>query len=160
MINIIGTFNCKADAKGRVTIPSSLMSQLAPLLNDGFVIKHGRFSHCLELYPKSEYNRMMMQLKEKDQFDPDNVRTLRKFVEGAQLVNIDDSNRLQIPKALAEHALIKKEVKITSTINIIEIWDKESYDRANDINRDEFSSMLKTAFGKNDKSVSQSGTTQ
>ena len=154
MINIIGTFNCKADAKCRVTIPSSLKTQLVPLINDGFVIKHGRFSRCLELYPISEYNRMMKELKEKDLFDPENVRTLRKFVEGAQLVNIDESNRLQIPKVLAEFAGIKKEVVITATIDIIEIWDKEGYDAENDIGNDEYKVMLKTAFGKNDKPVS------
>ena len=154
MINIIGTYNCKADAKGRVTIPSGLKTQLVPLMNDGFVIKHGRFSRCLELYPVSEYNKMMAELKGKDLFDPENVRTLRKFVEGAQLVNIDDNNRLQIPKVLAAFAAIKKEVVITATIDIIEIWDKENYDAENDIENDEYKVMLKTAFGKNDKPVS------
>lgn len=154
MINIIGTYNCKADAKGRVTIPSGLKAQLVPLMNEGFVIKHGRFSRCLELYPVSEYNRMMAELKQKDLFDPENVRTLRKFVEGAQLVNIDDNNRLQIPKVLAAYAGVKKEVVITATIDIIEIWDKQAYDAENDIGNDEYKVMLKTAFGKNDKPVS------
>lgn len=153
MINIIGTFNCKADAKGRVTIPSSLKDQLLPIMDEGFVLKYGRFSKCLELHPRSQYNAMMMRLKEKDQFDPVNVMALRKFVEGAQLVKIDDSNRIQIPKDLAVYSGITKEVVVTATIDIIEIWDKAQYDEVNNIEPEKYGKILKSAFGQNDKQV-------
>ena len=32
MINLIGTYECKADAKGRVMLPSALKKQLASIL--------------------------------------------------------------------------------------------------------------------------------
>ena len=154
MINIIGTYNCKADAKCRVSIPSGLKDQLIPLLDDGFVLKYGRFSRCLELYPKARYNEMMLGLREKDQFDPENVNALRKFVEGAQIVKIDGSNRLQIPKDLAVYAGIGKEVVLTATIDIIEVWDRVSYDEVNNMKPEQYSKMLKSAFGINDKPIS------
>jgi len=39
VINLIGTYECKADAKGRVMFSSALKKQLQPIINDGFVIK-------------------------------------------------------------------------------------------------------------------------
>ncbi|HBY66814.1 MAG TPA: division/cell wall cluster transcriptional repressor MraZ, partial [Flavobacteriaceae bacterium] len=31
MLNLIGTYECKADSKGRVMMPSALKKQLAPV---------------------------------------------------------------------------------------------------------------------------------
>ena len=54
MINIIGTYECKADAKGRVMFPAALKKQLKNVMGDGFVIKRSVFNKCLEIhmYPK------------------------------------------------------------------------------------------------------------
>ena len=49
---IIGTYECKVDAKGRVMLPSPLKKQLATSLQDGFVLKRSVFQPCLELYPE------------------------------------------------------------------------------------------------------------
>ena len=59
MLHIIGQYDCKADAKGRVTLPVSLKSQLLPILEKGFVIKRSVFQNCLELYPKEAYDELM-----------------------------------------------------------------------------------------------------
>jgi hypothetical protein len=34
---LIGTYECKADAKGRMMLPAALKKQLDPILQDGFV---------------------------------------------------------------------------------------------------------------------------
>ena len=39
MANLIGTYECKADAKGRIMFPSSLKKQLQKVIGDVFVIK-------------------------------------------------------------------------------------------------------------------------
>ena len=44
MINVIGTYECKADAKGRVMFPVSLKKQLKNVMGDGFVIKRSVFN--------------------------------------------------------------------------------------------------------------------
>ena len=54
MNHFIGTFECKADNKGRVMIPVSLKKQLTLGVKDDFVIKRAVFNTCLELYPMSE----------------------------------------------------------------------------------------------------------
>ncbi len=52
--SLIGTYECKADAKGRLMFPSALKKQLAPVMQNGFVLKRAVFQPCLELYPMSE----------------------------------------------------------------------------------------------------------
>ena len=44
MLNLIGTFDCKVDSKGRVLIPSSLKKQLTGHSKDGFIIKRSVFN--------------------------------------------------------------------------------------------------------------------
>ncbi|MEM8999725.1 MAG: division/cell wall cluster transcriptional repressor MraZ [Bacteroidota bacterium] len=156
MTNIIGTYNCKADAKGRVALPASLKSQLAPMINDGFVIKHSMFLDCLELHPLQEYNAMMMKIKRKGGFNRKYVKVLRRFVSGAQPVNIDDSGRLQIPKDLVGFAGITKEVVLTATIDVIEIWDKDKYNADLKEGEEDYPDLLEEVLDGdgNDESIS------
>ena len=58
-MNLIGTYECKADAKGRVMFSSALKKQLMPVVSEGFVVKRAVFQSCLELYPMKEWNLMM-----------------------------------------------------------------------------------------------------
>ncbi|MBT8252813.1 MAG: MraZ N-terminal domain containing protein, partial [Bacteroidia bacterium] len=59
MNTLIGTYECKADAKGRIMMPSSLKKQLAPVMQKGFVLKRAVFQPCLELYPHDEWEALM-----------------------------------------------------------------------------------------------------
>ena len=65
---IIGTYECKVDAKGRVMLPSPLKKQLATSLQDGFVLKRSVFQPCLELYPMKEWNVMMQKVNGLNRF--------------------------------------------------------------------------------------------
>jgi MraZ protein len=53
---IVGTYECKVDAKGRV-LTSAFEKQLT--LQSGFVLKRSVFQPCLELYPMEEWNMMI-----------------------------------------------------------------------------------------------------
>ena len=39
--NLIGTYECKADAKGRLLLPISLKRQLGALVNENFILNYG-----------------------------------------------------------------------------------------------------------------------
>jgi len=62
LLNLIGTYECKADAKGRLMVSSAFKKQLAPILQEGFVIKRAVFQSCLELYPMQEWNEVMRKV--------------------------------------------------------------------------------------------------
>jgi MraZ protein len=56
---IVGTYECKVDAKGRVLLPAPLKKQMTLSLQDGFVLKRSVFQPCLELYPMDEWDIMI-----------------------------------------------------------------------------------------------------
>ena len=110
MLNIIGTYHCKADNKGRIMMPADLKKQLAPVVSDGFVVKRAVFQPCLELYPMKEWNEMMMKVNKLNRFVKKNNDFIRRFTAGVKTVEIDAAGRLLIPKDLLVFSKIEKEI--------------------------------------------------
>jgi len=127
---IIGTYECKVDAKGRVLLPAPLKKQLTDSLNDGFVLKRSVFQPCLELYPMSEWNLMMQKINKLNRFVKKNNDFIRRFTAGVKMVEIDNLGRLLIPKDLVVFGNISKDLVLSSAVNIVEIWDKDLYEKS------------------------------
>ncbi|WP_299164090.1 division/cell wall cluster transcriptional repressor MraZ [uncultured Eudoraea sp.] len=147
MISFIGTYDCKADVKGRIMIPVTLKNQMAPVLNKGFVIKRSVFQPCLELYPMDEWNLLMEKMNKKNRFKKKNNDFIRRFSAGVKPIEIDGTGRLLIPKNLVSIAGIGKEVVLSSAINIIEIWDKDSYEKVIDETAENFAELAEEVMG-------------
>ena len=150
MINFIGTYECKADAKGRVMLPVALKNQMSPVLTDGFVIKRSVFQSCLELYPMAEWNVLMERMNKKNRFKKKNNDFIRRFSAGVKVVEIDATGRLLIPKNLISVAGIDKEVVLSSAINIVEIWDKDSYEKVIEETAGDFADLAEEVMGDDD----------
>ena len=129
MLYFIGSHPCKLDDKNRLQFPVALKKQLEGVLHEGFVIRRGTHSRCLELYPLSEWKKEMDNISRINQFIPENQAFIRMFLAGANLLELDASHRLLISKDLAEYAGLKKEVRVTSAINKFEIWDLNAYEQ-------------------------------
>jgi MraZ protein len=127
---IIGTYECKVDAKGRLLIPSALKKQLANSIQEGFVLKRSVFQPCLELYPMTEWNLMMQKINKLNRFVKKNNDFIRRFTAGVKVVEVDDLGRLLIPKDLIVFSRISKDIVLSSAVNIVEIWDKELYEKS------------------------------
>ena len=125
---IVGTYECKIDTKGRVLIPAALKKQLISV-GDGFILKRSVYEKCVELWPMNEWNKMLEKLNELNRFNRKADTFIRKFMAGVKIVDIDDAGRLQISKDLVEFANISKDVVFSSKINLIEIWDKDLYEK-------------------------------
>ncbi len=147
MANIIGTYNCKVDAKGRLMFPAAFKSQLQDAVKEGFVIKRSIFRHCLELYPMEEWNQESELVNKLNRFKKKNVDFIRKFMSGVHDTELDSTGRLLIPKNLAEFAGISKEVVLASVVNKIEIWDKTEYENTIDFDPDEFADLAEEVMG-------------
>ena len=150
MINLTGTYECKADAKGRLMMSSAFKKQLAPLLQEGFVVKRAVFQPCLELYPMQEWNEVMSKMNKLNRFVKKNNDFIRRFTAGVKIVELDASGRLLIPKDLCHFAGIKKQIVLSSAINIVEIWDKENYEKAIDDAAMDFASLAEEVMGNSD----------
>ncbi len=147
MVNLIGTYECKVDAKGRLMLPAALKKQLNPLLEEGFVLKRAVFQPCLELYPMSEWNVLMQKMNKLNRFKKKNNDFIRRFTAGVKMIELDASGRLLIPKDLVGFSGISKEVVISSAINIIEIWDKDKYESAIDDATVDFADLAEEVMG-------------
>ncbi|MEK9613134.1 MAG: division/cell wall cluster transcriptional repressor MraZ [Flavobacteriaceae bacterium] len=132
MQHLIGTYECKADTKGRIMMPVAIKKQLATVVSNGFVLKRGVFNPCLELYPMKEWEGVMEKVNGLNRFNKKNNDFIRRFTAGVKTVEMDQSGRLLIPKDLIKYAQISKDVVVSSTVNILEIWDKTLYEQAID----------------------------
>lgn len=150
MVNLIGTYECKVDAKGRMMVPSALKKQLSPLLQDGFVLKRSVFQSCLELYPMEEWNKLMQKINGLNRFKKKNNDFIRRFTAGVKTVEVDANGRLLIPKDLVGFADIDKEIVLSSAINIIEIWDKNKYENTIDASADDFADLAEEVMGNDE----------
>lgn len=147
VINLIGTYECKADVKGRVMLSAPLKKQLLPILQNGFVLKRSVFQECLELYPMQEWNAMMDKVNKLNRFRKKNNDFIRLFTAGVKVVDVDASGRILIPKDLIGFAGIGKELVLSSAVNIIEIWDKAKYEKAVDDAIDDFADLAEEVMG-------------
>jgi len=131
-------------------VPSALKKQLAPMLQDGFVLKRSVFQSCLELYPMQEWNVLMQKINGLNRFKKKNNDFIRRFTAGVKMVEVDSNGRLLIPKDLVGFAGINKEIVLSSAVNIIEIWDKDKYENTIDETSDDFAELAEEVMGNDD----------
>ena len=147
MSYLIGTYECKIDVKGRLLIPSAFKKQLAPVIAKGFVLKRAVFQNCLELYPLEEWEDLIKKVNSLNRFKKKNNDFIRRFTAGVKFIELDNNGRLLIPKDLIEFSNINREVTLSSSVNIIEIWDKVSYEKAIVDSRDDFAKLAEEVMG-------------
>ena len=154
MSHLIGTYHCKADPKGRVKIPRALAKQLAGARQETFVIKRAVFQPCLELYSLKEWNALMAKVNKLNRFNKKNNDFIRRFTAGVKVVELDATDRLLIPRDLAKFAGVDKAVVLSAAVNIIEIWDKDCYEKAIDEAAVDFAALAEEVMGDEGDDVS------
>lgn len=154
MLNLLGEYNCKVDAKGRFMMPSALKKELAEVLSKGFVVNRNLHQKCLVLYPADEWVKISKKLNSLNRLIKKNDLLVRKIMGGATKVEVDGSGRLLVPKSLAQYADLGSELKVVGSGATMEIWDKSSYESIMDadINYEELAEdvMGDISFDDND----------
>ena len=144
---LIGTYECKIDVKGRLLIPSAFKKQLSPVISKGFVLKRAVFQNCLELYPLEQWEELIKKVNSLNRFKMKNNDFIRRFTAGVKFIELDGNGRLLIPRDLIEFSNINREVTLSTSVNIIEIWDKSSYEKAIADSRDDFAQLAEEVMG-------------
>jgi MraZ protein len=147
MLELIGVQECKVDPKGRLMFPVALKSQLTDILEEGFVIKRSIFQKCLELYPRSQWNKEVKGVTRLNRFVKKNNDFIRVFMAGVREVQLDNNGRLLIPKDLVNFGEIKTDIVLASALNMIEIWDKDKYEMSILENQADFSALAEEVMG-------------
>ncbi|WP_026903812.1 division/cell wall cluster transcriptional repressor MraZ [Pedobacter glucosidilyticus] len=147
MSHLIGEFDCKLDAKGRLMVPSGLKKQLPAADAEGLVINRG-FEKHLVIYSKAEWDKVTAELAQLNQYEEKNRKFIRYFTRGATELSLDASGRVLLPKSLLEYADIGAEVVLSCQFNKIEVWAKDAYDAQLDDEPENFSSLAEEVMGK------------
>jgi MraZ protein len=95
----------------------------------------------------SEWNLMMEKINKLNRFVKKNNDFIRRFTAGLKIVELDVSGRLLIPKDLCDFAGIQKNIVLSSAVNIIEIWDKDKYEKAIDDATLDFADLAEEVMG-------------
>tara|TARA_B110000908_G_scaffold23005_1_gene26139 strand:+ start:16558 stop:16965 length:408 start_codon:yes stop_codon:yes gene_type:complete len=128
-------------------IPAALKKQLSPILSNGFIIKRSVFSNCLELHPMSEWNNLMSEVNKLNRFIKKNNDFIRLFTAGVKSIEADSTARIQLPKDLVSFAGIQKDIVLSSSVNMIEIWDKDKYEHELEIATPDFAQLAEDVMG-------------
>lgn len=148
MVSVLGTYECKLDAKGRFMFPVQYKNQMGEELKSGFVIKRSIFKKCLELFPIEQWQAETAMVSKLNMFRKKNADFVTKFMAGVKPVELDGTGRLLIPKDLLRYGDITKEIVLTSVVNRIEIWDRSQYELAVDYDPDDFASLAEDVMGE------------
>ena len=147
---LIGTYECKIDVKGRLLIPIALKKQISDSISQGFVLKRAVFQQCLELYPLQQWKDLISKVNKLNRFKKKNNDFIRRFTAGLKFIELDNNGRLLIPKELTEFANIKREIVLSSSVNIIEIWDKSKYEKTIDDSKSDFAQLAEEVMGNDE----------
>jgi MraZ protein len=146
MTNLIGEYECKVDAKGRLLVPSGLRKQFSAAAEGKLFVKRG-IENCLELYQKHDWEAVSEKVSSLNQFVKKNRVFARKFISGATQLEVDSVGRINLPKNLLEYAGVQKELILFAYGNKIEIWDKKSYDAELEMTDDDFAGLAEDVMG-------------
>lgn len=148
LYQLLGTYECTVDTKGRAMLPSAFKKALNAVLDKGFVLKRSVFGSCLELYTMEDWQRTKKDVDRLNRFKKENIEFIRAFSAGLKSIEIDASGRLLLPKDLMVFAGITKDVVMSVTSNnIIEIWDKKKYEDAVNIPNEDFENLAERVMG-------------
>lgn len=146
MINLTGEYECKLDAKGRLRIPTALLKQLGEEIALGFTVNRG-FEKHLMLYPKNVWDKKTTEINQLNIYNKKQRQAIRYFYRGATAVKLDASERILVPKSLADYAGMAKEVVLFAYQDQVEIWSKEAYEAELGQEPEDFASISDELFG-------------
>lgn len=149
MLNFIGKYDVKLDAKGRVFVPSSYRKLLSDKDKERMVLRRDPGTDCLVLYPVDVWEDIVGQLKASlDEWNPEDRMLLMQFVSDAEWLDIDSQGRILITKRhLQSIAADGSEMLFVGMLDRIAIWSKARYEQS--LRADvSFSSLLKERMMK------------
>jgi len=153
MLNLTGEYECRLDPKGRIMLPAALKRQIPPESEDRYIITRG-LERCLVIYPINEWRIISERLNTLNIYNSKD-REFRRLYQRVVELKLDGNNRLLLPKTLLDYAGIDKDVVLLAYSNMIEVWDKSSYDTLVDIEPEQLARLAEEVLGNKVKEKQQ-----
>ena len=90
---------------------------------------------------------MVFQVNRLNRFVKKNNDFIRSYMSGLKMLEVDATGRVLVPRDLVAFASIKKEIVLASSVNMIEIWDRESYESSVKETLTDFASLAEDVMG-------------
>lgn len=135
-----GEYECKLDAKGRLTLPSKVKSKLPEVSGSQLVLSLG-LEPCLVVYPLVEYKKIYARIASLNEFNEEYRTLQRNFFRRISEVDLDGAGRILIPRQMARYAGLEKEAILVGLGNRFEIWDAGTFDEYIINDNKEFSNL-------------------
>mgnify|MGYP001172126742 FL=1 len=148
--HLIGVYECKLDVKSRFMLPKAFKKQLSSAVDSPFILKRSVFHKCLELFTMDQWNEVVLDINKLNRFVKKNNDFIRMFTAGVKVVELDNTGRLLLPKDLQLFSGINKDLVLSSSGNMIEIWDKKSYEYVINNENIDFASLAEDVMGSKD----------
>ncbi|WP_238548633.1 division/cell wall cluster transcriptional repressor MraZ [Bifidobacterium gallicum] len=119
---LLGTYNPKIDAKGRLALPAKFRGQLG----EGMVMARGQ-ERCIYLLPQAEFRRIAVQIQRTSMGNKAARDYLRVFLSGAVDTTPDKQGRILVPQMLRDYARLGSQVVVIGVGTRAEIWDARAW---------------------------------
>lgn len=150
MIQLIGEFECKLDAKGRLVVPAALKRQLPDVEREGLIVNRG-FDKNLVIYTREEWDKQAAKISKLNTFNAKNREFVRQFMRGATVLSLDSAGRVLLPKVLLDYAKIETEVVLACQFDKVEVWPKAVYEEMMCVGEaDDFAALAEEVMGSID----------
>ncbi|MGA7305931.1 MAG: division/cell wall cluster transcriptional repressor MraZ [Rhodothermales bacterium] len=123
-----GQWEYSVDDKGRVALPAKLRRSILPEANNRLTVTRG-FEPCLYVFPAYEWENVESQLRGLNTYMKESRAFIRTILGWADDVTLDGQGRMALSKRHMDFANIAEKVLVIGTLERIELWDPETFDR-------------------------------
>lgn len=120
-----GTFEHVLDNKNRLVIPGRIVKSLK---SDKLFIMKG-YEGTLSIFPNEEFDKYLAKLQSFPYENKSSRDVLRIALSSVYELELDKSNRVQIPTSLVNKYKISKEVVVVGVLDHIEVWSKDKWEK-------------------------------
>ncbi|MDK8510235.1 division/cell wall cluster transcriptional repressor MraZ [Corynebacterium bovis] len=129
-----GTFTPKLDDKGRLTLPAKFRDELS----DGLMVVKGQ-DHSLAVYPRDEFLVRARNAAASSRTNPRARAFVRNLAASADEQTPDSQGRITLSPGHRDYAGLRKECVVTGSVDFLEIWDADAWERYRTEHEEDFS---------------------
>jgi len=127
MLRVRCQARASVDAKGRLALPAVLRRAVSEQNIDSLVLTFHK--GAVWGWTQDDFEASVESpLAKADPFDADVMDFVHSILSPAQDVEIDKQGRIRVPPFLRDLAGLGKDVVVSSLLNRIEIWDRETWE--------------------------------
>lgn len=126
-MQLLGNIEARTDSKGRVFLPAAFRKELQVGGSSFLVLRKDVWQPCLTLYPESSWNELISTLRSRiNRWNPSHQQVYRQFLSDVEMVNVDSSGRILIPRRLLDATGISQTLRFIGMGDYIEMWSGEN----------------------------------